>query len=54
MIYVIEGIGALVNEAGEEQPLKAQEGLLPLTSKKMTIPNLLEESTSDSDQSPAS
>jgi quercetin dioxygenase-like cupin family protein len=23
MIYVIEGTGALVNEAGEEQPLKA-------------------------------
>ena len=23
MIYVIEGQGALVNEAGEEQPLKA-------------------------------
>jgi len=23
MIYVIEGIGCLVNEAGEEQPLKA-------------------------------
>ena len=23
MIYVIEGSGALVNEAGEEQPLKA-------------------------------
>jgi uncharacterized cupin superfamily protein len=43
MIYVIEGSGALVNENGEEQPLKAgdfalvnPEGLTPVIPMRST------------------
>lgn len=34
MIYVIEGIGCLVNEEGEEQPLKAGDFALVIPSEK--------------------
>ena len=34
MIYVIEGIGALVNEAGEETPLKTGDFALVNPSEK--------------------
>ena len=34
MIYVIEGSGALVNEKGEEQPLKAGDFALVLPDEK--------------------
>jgi quercetin dioxygenase-like cupin family protein len=34
MIYIIEGIGALVNEKGEEQPLKAGDFALVMPDKK--------------------
>ena len=34
MNYVIEGIGALVNEAGEETPLKAGDFALIIPSEK--------------------
>ena len=34
MIYIIEGTGALVNEKGEEQPLKAGDVALVNPSEK--------------------
>jgi uncharacterized cupin superfamily protein len=39
MTYVIEGNGALVNEAGEETPLKAGDfGLVSPEGLKLVIP----------------
>jgi quercetin dioxygenase-like cupin family protein len=39
MIYIIEGEGALVNEAGEEQPLKAGDFALVNPNEKHQYQN---------------
>ena len=39
MNYVIEGLGALVNEAGEEQPLKAGHFALVMPGEKLQYRN---------------
>jgi quercetin dioxygenase-like cupin family protein len=40
MNYIFEGAGALVNEAREEQPLKAGDFALVIPDEKHQYPNL--------------